>query len=295
MNVSIIIVNYNTKELTRNCINSIYLHTEGISFEVILVDNGSIDGSKEWFENDHRIKYIYNKENIGFGKANNLGYAEAKGDYILLLNSDTLLQNNAVYKMFHFMQHTQGDVGCVGCELKDVEGGQMFSYGSFPSIKYFFGKILEGYLIKIPLLLGRSSSCGSNQSKVDFLSGADLFVRRKVKEEYGLFDPDFFLYFEEVEMQHRYAEHGYESNIIDSPQIIHLEGASNKKKQGGRRSLRVPQIELQSRYIYCEKVMPKWDCIIIAYMHLLLIPKILLFNSSWADKLTMIKTIIKHL
>lgn len=93
MDVSIIIVNYNTKALTSQCINSIYEKTQGISFEVILVDNASIDGSKEHFQSDSRVRYIYSEENLGFGRANNLGVSVASGQNILFLNPDTVLIN----------------------------------------------------------------------------------------------------------------------------------------------------------------------------------------------------------
>ena len=96
MDVSIIIVNYNTLKVTAQCLDSIFRLTYGLSFEVILVDNASTDGSKEIFSQDKRIKYIYSDRNLGFGRANNLGFQTAAGEYIFLLNSDTILLNNAV-------------------------------------------------------------------------------------------------------------------------------------------------------------------------------------------------------
>ena len=91
MEVSIIIVNYNTCDITKNCINSIFEYTKDIKFEIILVDNNSKDKSYSVFSNDNRITYLYQQNNLGFGKANNLGFKHAKGKYIFLLNSDTLL------------------------------------------------------------------------------------------------------------------------------------------------------------------------------------------------------------
>ena len=100
MDVSVIIVNYNTIELTLNCINSIFTHTLGIDFEVIVVDNNSDDGSGEILRLDKRIVFIQNLANEGFGSANNTGYQYAKGKYLFLLNSDTILLNNAI-KLFY--------------------------------------------------------------------------------------------------------------------------------------------------------------------------------------------------
>ena len=99
MDVSIIIVNFKTFLLTKNCIESIIAKTFGVEYEIILVDNASSDGSQEFFANDARIKFIEAGRNLGFGKANNLGVQQAKGDYIFFLNSDTLLLNNAIYEM----------------------------------------------------------------------------------------------------------------------------------------------------------------------------------------------------
>ena len=103
MDVSIIIVNYNTKDLTKKCIESVIKYTTNILYEIILVDNASMDGSKELFEKDIRIKYIYNSTKDGFGKANNLGLKYSSGKYVFLLNSDTILMNNAVYQFYKAM------------------------------------------------------------------------------------------------------------------------------------------------------------------------------------------------
>ncbi len=132
--VSIIIVNYNTCKMTAECIDSIFEKTEGVDFEVILVDNASKDGSKEHFEKDTRIRYVYNIENMGFGRANNVGMKLAKGKYLFLLNSDTLLINNAV-KQFHDYAESYEKKAFYGCWLKNEEGKRIHSCARIPSIK----------------------------------------------------------------------------------------------------------------------------------------------------------------
>lgn len=114
VNVSIILVNYNTVDLTAACIDSIFSYTQNIQFEVIVVDNASSDGSKEFFEKDERIQYIYEYKNHGFGKANNIGASRAKGKYLLFLNSDTLLYENAIFDLFSFLENNRGTVICGG-------------------------------------------------------------------------------------------------------------------------------------------------------------------------------------
>ena len=125
MDVSVIIVNYNTLALTQQCVDSIFEKTSGLDFEVIIVDNGSTDGSKETFSHDSRIQYIYSEENLGFGRANNLGAAHAKGDYLFFLNSDTYLVNHAISLLWEEMKHLNQEnakVACAGCMLTDEQG-----------------------------------------------------------------------------------------------------------------------------------------------------------------------------
>ena len=132
MDVSIIIVNYNTKELTAACINSIFQYTEGVEFEVILVDNASTDSSKAVFSQDPRVRYIYSDRNLGFGRANNLGIREATGRYLFFLNSDTILLNNAVKYFFDFCEkNPEHKIGALGAVLKDRNLRNIHSYGRF--------------------------------------------------------------------------------------------------------------------------------------------------------------------
>ena len=131
MDVSIIIVNYNTKELTAACINSIFQYTEGVEFEVILVDNASTDGSREFFRKDTRIILIESEINLGFGRANNLGYEYSHGKYVFLLNSDTYLLNNAVKIFYDRMSVLPQTVACLGCMLSGPDGRYSHSYGDY--------------------------------------------------------------------------------------------------------------------------------------------------------------------
>ena len=123
MQVSVIIVNFNTRELLRNCLNSIYSQTKDISFEVIVSDNGSVDGSVEMLRSDFpQVILVDNKANLGFGTANNKGLDVAKGEFVFYLNSDTLLLNNAI-KIFYdyWKQHESEQLGALGCNLVDGE------------------------------------------------------------------------------------------------------------------------------------------------------------------------------
>lgn len=245
VDVSIILVNYNTKELTSACIDSILMHTHGCSYEILLVDNASTDGSRERFENDRRVRYFYQTENLGFGKANNIGFKEAKGRYLICLNTDTLLVEDSISKMYSLME--KNGIEVLGVKLINKEGSMMHSYGTFtPSVwwELYYGCYPFGILVnmyyKIKLLLNKVVSVG-------YITGADLMISKEVIDKCGMFDPDFFMYFEEAEMQRRFKAKGYKSYYFPGTQIIHLEGKSNMFKE------RREKMYLTSRDTYYRK------------------------------------------
>lgn len=258
MKVSIILVNYNTKEMTKACIDSIFEKTKGIEFEVILVDNDSHDGSLEVFANDRRITFVEAGGNIGFGRANNMGLTKATGEYIFFLNTDTLLVNNAVKSFYDFCESSKDKkIGGVGCLLQNANGQRIHSFASFPTLcrelrDFFIAPICK----KFHLAYHRYDTTKDDTKKdwfyVDYATGADLFVSRKVIDECGGFDPDFFMYFEETEMQHRWTSHGYASVIIKTPKIIHLEGGS-VNKQRSKFNVRQFLMGEKSKILYFKK------------------------------------------
>lgn len=264
IDVSIIIVNYNTLTMTQACIDSVFEKTRGLEYEVILVDNGSTDGSREFFEKDTRITYIYSNENLGFGRANNLGYDQAKGEFLFLLNSDTYLLNNAVYllwKGFKKGNEEIGDVACAGCMLSDTEGKIVHSYARFPSkLRSILSASIYVVLWKLHILksmpstnnYGYDRQKGKESFDVDYITGADLMVRKEVADKYGLFDPDFFMYSEETEMEFRYMRQGLRRIIIQGPEIVHLEGKSNAKHSPKRTSM-----VMKSHLLYFKKTSGK--------------------------------------
>lgn len=254
VDVSVIIVNYNTCSLTAACIDSVFAKTKDLDFEIILVDNASGDGSKEFFENDKRIKYIYLEKNIGFGRANNIGYEHSSGKYIFLLNSDTYLLNNALKLFFDKMENTEGDVACMGTLLQNLEGEIIHSYGRF---------ITVGPLLK-ELIAGKPydrydpeewKSDGADFFKVDYVTGADLFIRRSVIERCGFFDPDFFMYYEDAELQARFSRSGFYSYIFSPPKIVHLFSQSADRKKAPTATGRlIAACKKRSRRIYSERL-----------------------------------------
>lgn len=237
MDVSIIIVNYNTKELTINCLKSIYENTKGISFEVIVSDNGSTDGSIEQIKQAFpQVILLENNENLGFGAANNKGLEIAKGKYIFYLNSDTILLNNAVKILFDFWENSDNnsEIGALGTNLINKDREIIHSYGYFPTtLQLIRDRIRRPLAMTARMILKKYRVPKRNNlffnamfGDVDYITGADLFVKN---DKNAFFDERYFMYTEEVDLQYKLKEKGLRRIIIDGPLIIHLEGASSKK------------------------------------------------------------------
>lgn len=267
MDVSIIMINYNTLELTKKVIDSILLQTQNLNYEIILVDNNSTDGSKEYFSNNkiEKLKFIENSENLGFGKANNIGYSHAKGKYIFLLNTDTILLNNAI-KILHDILVKNVSIGIVGGNLYDEDMNPTHSYGNkiyntLTDIKSEIKDIIKIILKNERLKKKRNDFNYSNEIiEVGYITGADMMIKRECIEKVGFFDPDFFMYFEETELTVRIKKAGYK--VVSSPQakIIHLEGRSTKFKEQKIRMFN------ESKFKYFEKVYGKKKQLLVYYI-----------------------------
>lgn len=281
MDVSIIIVNYNTLKVTAQCLDRIFRLTYGLSFEVILVDNASTDGSKEFFAQDKRIRYIYNDTNLGFGKANNLGFEIASGEYIFLLNSDTILLNNAVLHFYTAIRSLPHRAGCIGAQLLSPELQPNHSFGHFPTLRNTCATIIRVYKNILGFKLADTKiGLPQNPFEVPYITGADLFIKRSVIDRLGLFDPDFFMYFEETEMQYRYHCAGYAMYIVPVPQIIHLESASTKKAK--RNNFKSKYLFFDGFFTYLKKRYTKPEYFIFRLLLLAYLP--LCLNKKYTRK-----------
>lgn len=278
MNASIIIVNYNTKELLFNCLNSIFENTKDISFEVIVSDNGSSDGSLEMIKaNFPQVLLIENNMNLGFGKANNIGAENAKGEYLFFLNSDTILLNNAVKLFFDYAKLDSSNV-LLGSYLYYPDGGISTSYGSFlkpflwtlkKNIYDFYPEILKKRLLQIQ----KNRSNESLEEKfVDFITAADLFIKQDVFKKIGGFDESFFMYHEDEDLGRTALKNGFKSKIIPQPKIVHLESKSSKVKY------RKLMIQDASFFYYCKKWTSPFKFILIKIFFYLVFPMRLFSN-----------------
>ena len=225
MDVSIIIVNYNTKQLLADCLATVFEKTKDVAFEVIVADNASTDSSEEYIKEHYpSVKWINSGENLGFGRANNLGAKYASGKYLFLLNSDTLLLNNAIRIFFDYAEsHQHEGIGTLGSWLLDKNEKPNNSFGFFPCPKNEIGYLLGKY--QLPSL-----SDITEEKEVDYITGADLFIEKRLFDKLDGFDKNIFMYYEETDLQYRLAQRGLSRKIIPGPRIIHLEGGSFENK-----------------------------------------------------------------
>lgn len=261
MDVSIIIVSYNTKNLLSDCIRSVMEKTEGVDYEIIVVDNDSADGTMAMLEEEFpEVKAIASGSNLGFGRANNIGMQAAAGKYLFLLNSDTLLNNNAVKIFFDKAEDLKSGgrkIGTLGSILRAPSGKTCHSYGYFLTPGRELKEVMAKYLRWMKDPENTEPKEILDTKAVDYVTGADMFVPKKVFEETGGFDPDFFMYCEEVDWQKRMAELGFERLIINGPEIAHLEGGSDKSEDSIWSVRRLSRL-YASKCLYRKKNYGRW-------------------------------------
>lgn len=265
MDVSVIFVNYRTKELTINAIKSVIKHTSNLSYEIFVVDNNSQDGSIEAVEQEFpTIHIIKNPKNVGFGAANNIAIRQAKGKYILCLNTDTLLINNAINILFDFMENPQNSNTAVcGGFIYDINMTPADCGGNFPSLreilwKFGMRKIFKSTYKKLKVTL--KSDEIETDNNIDYITGADLFVRKSILDEVGLFDERFFMYFEETDLCKRIKNKKYDIKFVPEAKIQHLIHGS------AQNTLKTLKLMKKSEFIYFNKNYPHQEFIVkLAY------------------------------
>lgn len=244
--ISIIIVSYNVCDLIINCINSIKKNISCCQYEIIVIDNASKDNTITRLKEVHDdIILIENKENIGFSKANNQGILLSRGGYILLLNPDTILILDPIEKAKEFLEKNK-NVGVVGYRLLNFDKSLQMNTYTFPTLiteichflhvksllnvpllKYFikifspiFGKQINNYI--------RGNTENFEPIEVDMVAGAFMFLRRKAVWDVALFDENFFLYSEDIDLCRRIKQKGWKIYLLPTCPVIHYEGQSSK-------------------------------------------------------------------
>lgn len=254
MNLSISVVNWNTKDILKRCLDSIYKSTYN-NYEVFVVDNNSTDGSSKMVEEQFpQVKLIANTQNLGFARANNQAINSTDSKYILTLNPDVLVYRDTLESMVNFID-THPQAGAIGIKLLDEnntenKAGYYRKFPSFPQVLLFY-TILEKIGLKNRWLRNRywEQTDTSKTTEISQIPGACLMIRRKTIEEIGLFDERFQLFFEDVDLCYRIKKTNWKLFFVPKINAVHI----------GAQSIRIlPYQELASRffnsmYLYLKK------------------------------------------
>jgi len=237
MDISIIIVNYKTQVLTMSCIESVYRSNMGnLAYEIVVVDNASDDGSIEAIEKAYpQARIIKNTENLGFSKANNIGIRTSEANYILLLNSDTIVEPTTIKDSVTFLER-HPNAGALGCKVL-LENGQLD-----PSCKRSFPTPSNGlwHTLKLDQCFKKSKKFGEYNLtfvdddkifSIDCVMGAYMLVTRAVIEKVGLLDEDYFMYGEDVDWCYRIKQAGFQIIYYPKVKIVHYKKASGIEKR----------------------------------------------------------------
>jgi len=253
LDISVIIVNYNVRYFIEQCLTSVIKAKQDLNIEIIVVDNNSVDNSVAAIRNKFpSVHLIANKENVGFAKANNQAIKISKGKYFLLLNPDTLIEEDTLVKIFNFMEKNP-DAGALGVKLIDGEGKFLpESKRSLPtlltSLYRFVGlsKLFPKSKVFNKYNLGHFDE--DKTYEVDVLCGAFMFIRSDILPKVGYLDEDFFMYGEDIDYSYRIKSAGYKVYYYPETTIIHFKGESTKKS-----SLKYHNIFYKAMAIFAKK------------------------------------------
>jgi hypothetical protein len=237
IDLSIVIVSYNTKDVLKECLESIYKTIKNLSFEVIVVDNASKDQTREEISKLEfpNFKFIQNKENLGFSKANNIGVRKTSGRYVLFLNPDVVVHSETLEGMVYFMDKER-EAGAATCKVILTNGKiddashrgfptPWNSFTHFSGLAKLFGKIehFGGYNLKHLDL--------SQTHEIDALAGAFMIVRREAGEEVGWWDEDYFFYGEDLDFCYMLQQKGWKIYYVPEFSVLHYKGVSGGLKK----------------------------------------------------------------
>lgn len=239
MQVSIIIITYNTKELIQKSLDELFKIKQDLDWEIIFVDNNSKDGTKEYLKesqnNNNNIKIIFNNQNLGFAKAVNLGVKTAKGDYILLLNSDAFINQEQIKELLGVLE-LDSKIGIVAPQLLNTDGSIQPSFGNFPSIvtMIFYllrlDKIFPWGMVVYPNSASWISAFGGmTMRNSDWVSGACILIKKQIFDKVGLFDENYFMGVEDIDFCYRVRLAGYKIMYIPQIKILHYHQYTSKK------------------------------------------------------------------
>ncbi len=237
MELSIIIVNWNSKDYLFDCIASILSWTNDVNFEIVVIDSASFDGVDEMLKHSYpQVRFVQSDKNIGFAKANNAAFSVSTGSNILFLNPDTELVGPVINILLDYLQMLP-TAGAIGCKLLNADGSvQTSCIQAFPTI---LNQLLNSEFLRALFpkssLWGMASLFGAKSeltAEVDVISGACLMLKRSLFEQVGFFSEDYFMYAEDVDLCYKIRQAGYTNYYIPTASVIHFGGGSTEKSPG---------------------------------------------------------------
>lgn len=233
MDVSIIIVNWNSKDYLQKCIASILTWTSGIKYEIVVIDSGSFDGTKELLQKCYpQVRFFQSDKNLGFAKANNFAFNQSSGRNIVFLNPDTELEGSAIEMLSYWLDSLPG-AGVVGAKLLNSDRSvQISCIQAFPTI---LNQFLDSNALR--KVFPRAGMWGASPlftedktpSEVDAVSGASLMIKRSVFETVGLFSTDYFMYSEDIDLCFKAKQAGLKTYYVPMAVIVHHGGTSSSQ------------------------------------------------------------------
>lgn len=233
MDLSIIIINWNSAAFVRNCLETVYGGTTGLEFEIIVVDNASFDRCGDIIRNEFpAVKFIQSSTNLGFARANNLGVHEAQGRNILFLNPDTEVIGDALCRMSRFLDESS-NAAIAGCKLLNTDLSlQISCVQAFPSIlnQAFDAEYLRRAFPRVYLWGTRALLADGEPAVVEVIAGACLMIRSEVFKEVGHFSSNYFMYAEDADLCFKVKQAGYRNYYLSDAVVVHHGGRSSDMK-----------------------------------------------------------------
>lgn len=257
MELSIIIVNWNTKDYLIQCLKSLEQTVKHLKIEIIVVDNGSSDGSVEWIRQKFtKATLIMNSVNLGFARANNQAMALSKGRYVLLLNPDVEAKEGAIENLVAFMEG-HPEAGVAGAQLLYPDGSKQNSIANFPSLAT---ELLNKSFLRwlFPTRYPGKESTYTKPIEVDSVIGACMMVRREAIDQVGLLDEDYFLFLEETDWCYRMRQRGWKIYHVPQAEVIHFQGKSAEKDKK-----RAKVEYYRSRSLFFKKHRGSWQWVVL--------------------------------
>ena len=235
MELSIIIINWNSKGYLRSCLDSILEYTSNIEYEIIIVDSGSFDGCGEMLREFYpKVHFIQSDCNMGFARSNNLGAGCSKGKVLLFLNPDTEMRGSAITNLYRRFQ-SLSNPGVVGCRLLNSDGSlQTSCVQPLPTVmnQILDVDLFQRWFPKVGLWTnGATFGNGTDPVEVEALSGACLMIQRKVFEQVGGFSTDYFMYGEDLDLCYKTRKAGFRNFYVPDIAIVHHGGGSSKNSR----------------------------------------------------------------